>query len=155
MIFDDDRSTEGGLPRLVQSEAAERPYVVVVVVWISLRRPQPLSVGDEEVWALALVDAVEIAAQGADGVPVAVVPEQGEDALGVESRRFVMKTTPREMDEHSKPVERVSMDDELFVGYGIGSYYITRQDIEHLLNGGAVVVDDGEYNHIILFKEDP
>jgi len=69
-----------------------------------------------------------------------------------------MKTTPRKSYKYSSPVNRISMDSQL-EEYGWGSLramHLTRQDIEHLLNGGALATDfDGEFSDVILFKEDP
>ena len=69
-----------------------------------------------------------------------------------------MKTTPRKSYKYSSPVNRISMDSQL-EEYGWGSLramHLTRQDIEHLLNGGALATDfDGEFSDVILVQEEP
>jgi hypothetical protein len=130
--------------------------VVVVRIWIW--RPQSLSVDREKVGAFAFAVAVVVAGQAAFAVEGSVGPGQSENALGVESRRFVMKTTPRAMAKYSSPVSRISMDSRLDeLGYGsLRVSHLTRQEIEHLLNGGALATeDDGEFVHVLLFKEAP
>lgn len=44
---------------------------------------------------------------------------------------------------------QVTEDTETYGGCGCGGYYITKEDISHLLNGGILNVDDGEYEHYI------
>ena len=118
---------------------------------------QSLSVGREEVEAVTLDVAVVGDGAFAVVVHVALVPVPSDVALVIESRRFVMKTTPRKLAEDTSdaPVIPYDMDEELNTLYGHTVSYLTRQDIAHLLNGGPLVFDDGEYVHVLLFKDDP
>ena len=49
-------------------------------------------------------------------------------------------------------VEMVGMDDEVDTCYGMTLNYLTREDVEQLLNGKMIYFDDIEYAHLIYMR---
>jgi len=50
-------------------------------------------------------------------------------------------------------VQRHSADEETSVASGVDGYWLTQEDIEHLLKGGVIGFDDGEYGHFLRVKK--
>ncbi len=49
---------------------------------------------------------------------------------------------------------QVNNDTETDGAYGSSSHWITKEDIEHLLNGGILMIEDGEYEHYFKMRKD-
>ena len=49
-------------------------------------------------------------------------------------------------------VENVNDNDEVMTLWGIGGFLIDEHHIEHLKNGGSIMFDNGEYNHLIRMR---
>jgi hypothetical protein len=48
---------------------------------------------------------------------------------------------------------QVDEEDETTGAYGCSSHYITREDIQHLLKGGILLFEDGEYEHYLKLSD--
>lgn len=48
--------------------------------------------------------------------------------------------------------QQVTDETETYGAWGFSAHYITKEDIEHILNGGIIQIDDGEYEHYIKLK---
>ena len=50
--------------------------------------------------------------------------------------------------------QRVNDDTETYGAWGTSSHWVTKEDIQHLLNGGILMIEDGEYEHYLKMKPD-
>ena len=50
--------------------------------------------------------------------------------------------------------KRVDDDTETYGAWGTSSHWVTKEDIQHLLNGGILMIEDGEYEHYLKMKPD-
>jgi hypothetical protein len=66
-------------------------------------------------------------------------------------------TTPRECisSEASSAVSRIGIDERItHGGWDLRIVNLNRGDIEHLLSGGALTHEDGEYLHVVVLDAD-
>jgi hypothetical protein len=55
--------------------------------------------------------------------------------------------------DNAKGCMQVTDDFETTGGYGCSRTLVTKEDIQHLLNGGILFFDDGEYEHYLKLEQ--
>jgi len=49
---------------------------------------------------------------------------------------------------------QVDDDTETYGAWGTSSHWVTKEDVQHLLKGGILMIEDGEYEHYLKMKPD-